>query len=313
VSKWSIIMLATATVLGAASCGGSSESSNRSSTSTAPENTSTSVDPNHATPIPCDSGQNAYVQETGQPSDFKPVTADTLTVATSLPGPGFWEGSDTDPTKVHAGYEYDIANKLEDAFGLHQLVVRNVSFDEIEGGHLKDFDVILSQIPITCSRAKVSKFSIPYFLSHQAALVKKGFGKPLRTIDDARKIKWGVEKSTTSSDVLDKISPDTKPHTYSQLDDGYAALRAGQIDAFLADSAINLGEAARSKGEFSVPAQFSLAGGTDQYGIMLPSDSTNTPSVNAVIEELQNSGQLSALARKDLTADPGTLPLINVP
>src|SRR5262249_33438455 len=154
----SIIMLATATVLGAASCGGSSESSNRGSTSTAPENTSTTVDPRHPTPIPCDSGENAYIQATGQPSDFKPVTSDTLTVATSLPGPGFWEGSDTDPTKVHAGYEYDIANKLEDAFGLHKLVVHNVSFDEIDGGHLKDFDVILSQIPINCTRAKVSKF-----------------------------------------------------------------------------------------------------------------------------------------------------------
>jgi polar amino acid transport system substrate-binding protein len=313
VRKCSIIMLATATLLGAASCGGSNESSNRSSTSTAPENTSTSVDPRHATPIPCDSGQNAYVQETGQPSDFKPVTADTLTVVTSLPGPGFWEGSDTDPTKVHAGYEYDIANKLEDAFGLHKLVVRNVSFDEIDGGHLKDFDVILSQIPITCARAKVSKLSMPYFLSHQAALVKKGFDKPLNTLDDARKVKWGVESSTAAADLLDKISPDTKPRSYTQLDDGYAALRASQIDAFLGDTAINLGEAARSKGEFIVPAQLSRAGETDQYGGIMPSDSTNAPAVNAVIEELQNSGQLSALARKDLTADPGTLPLINVP
>src|ERR1700752_4552018 len=51
-------------------------------------------------------------------ANLKPVKADTLSVVTSLPGPGFWEGSDSDPTKVTSGYEYDMANGMPQRFGL---------------------------------------------------------------------------------------------------------------------------------------------------------------------------------------------------
>ena len=53
---------------------------------------------------------------------------------TSLPGPGFFEGSDTDPTKLTSGYEYDLATEMEKAFGLHKLVLRNEDFSAIQAG-----------------------------------------------------------------------------------------------------------------------------------------------------------------------------------
>ncbi len=81
----------------------------------------------------------------------------------------------------------------------------------------------------------------------------------------------------------------------------------------LIDTAINLGEAAASNGKFVVSAQFAQTGGPDQYGAILPKDSTNGPAINAVLKNLADTGQLSALAKKDLTADPGTLPTITVP
>ena len=82
-------------------------------------------------------------------ANFKPVKADTLSVVTSLPGPGFWEGSDTDPTKVTSGYEYDIAKCMQPTFGLTKLRVRNVSFDAIVAGTVTNYDLALSQISIT--------------------------------------------------------------------------------------------------------------------------------------------------------------------
>ena len=81
----------------------------------------------------------------------------------------------------------------------------------------------------------------------------------------------------------------------------------------LIDTAINLGEAARSNGKFHVVAQFDQPGGPDQYGAILPKGSTNVAAVNAVFNALKSSGQLKALATKDLTADPGTIPVIQVP
>lgn len=298
---------------GLAACGSDDNSSSDSPTTTAASNgtTATTV-PAEATPIDCD-GTNAYVEEIGDSTDFKPVKADTLSVVTSLPGPGFWEGSDEDPSDVTSGYEYDIAKALQNAFGLAKMEVRNVSFDAIVAGTVTDYDIALSQVTITCERAQVVKFTQPYFFSNQGALVKSDFDEPLATVDDAKKLRWGVQTATTALDLLEKIGPDTEPKSYTQLSDGYTALEAGQVDAFLIDTAINLGQAARSNGTLKVPAQFSQPGGPDQYGAILPKASTNGPAVNAVFDELQKSGELAELVQQNLTADPGTLPTIDVP
>ena len=309
--RLAILTAALALTAGVAACGSSSKSSNASQP-TAAATTPTTNTPPTTVPINCN-GTNAYVGTIGSSSDFKPLSADTLTVVTSLPGPGFWEGSDTDPTKVTSGYEYDIAKKLQSAFGLKNLAVRNVSFDAIVAGTVTKYDLALSQISITCERAKVVKFSIPYFQSNQGILVKKGFNKPIATVADAQKLRWGVQSATTAIDLLNKIKPTQKPLVYQQLADGYTALQAGQVDAFLIDTAINLGEAARSHGQLMVPAQFSQPGGPDQYGAILPKGSNNGPAVNAVLKQLLDSGTLAQLATTDLTANPANLPTINVP
>ncbi len=243
-------------------------------------------------------------------ASFKPVKADTLSVVTSLPGPGFWEGSDTDPTKVTSGYEYDIAKCLESDFGLHKLSVRNVGFDAIVAGSIRNYDLALSQISITPERAKVVSFSTPYFESNQGVLMKAG--KSISTLAQAKKLTWGVQTATTAIDLLKKIGVNS-PHVYQQLTDAYTALEAGQVDAILIDTAINLGEAARSHGAFHVVAQFDQPGGPDEYGAILPKGSTNIPAVDAVFKSLKDAGELKKLADKDLTADPGTIPVIKVP
>ncbi len=310
-------ILATAAVFaaGVAACGSSSKpaaSSGATTTSAGATTTTASNTPTTLAKIDC-SGTSVYVTDIGKASDFKPVTPDTLTVVTSLPGPGFFEGSDTDPTKITSGYEYDIAKKMQQAFGLAKLVIRNENFDSITAGTVTNYDVALSQISITCERAKVVKFSIPYFQSNQGVLVNSNGGPSVATLADAKKIQWGIQVSTTAADLLSKIKPDKDPKVFQQLPDAYAALQAKQVDAILIDTAINLGEAARSNGRFKVVSQFAQTGGPDQYGAILPKDSTNAGAINAVFKSLEDSGELGQLAKTDLTADPGTLPLINVP
>jgi polar amino acid transport system substrate-binding protein len=302
---------------GVAACGSSSKSSSSTDTTTSAGATTTtsSTAPNTPTTalagIDC-SGTSAYVTDIGKATDFKPVIPDTLTIVTSLPGPGFFVGSDSDPTKITSGYEYDMAKAMQQAFGLSKLVIRNENFDSIVAGTVAKYDVALSQISITCDRAKVVKFSIPYFQSNQGVLINKG-GPSITTLAEAKTVQWGVQVSTTAKDLLDKIKPDKQVKVFPQLSDVYAALQAHQIDAVLIDTAINLGEAAQSNGKFQVVSQFAQTGGPDQYGAILPKDSTNAGAVNAVLKNLEDSGQLSQLAKTDLTADPGTLPLIQVP
>lgn len=286
--RFAALTAVLAVSIGLAACGSSSKNSSSSDTTTTAGNASCA-------------------------KNFTPVKADTLTVVTSLPGPGFWEGSDSDPTKLTSGYEYDIAKAMQQKFCMKNFVVRNESFDAIVAGTVTDYDVALSQISITPERAKVVKFSTPYFQSNQGVLIKAGSGVKVTTLDEAKKIQWGVQTGTTALDLLDqKIKPDKAAKVFQQLPDAYTALQAGQIDAVLIDTAINLGEAARSGGKFQVVAQFDQPGGPDQYGAILPKDSSNVSAVDAVLKDLSDSGQLKTLADKDLTADPGTIPVIKV-
>ncbi|HEY3831074.1 MAG TPA: ABC transporter substrate-binding protein [Acidimicrobiia bacterium] len=306
------LALALVTVTALAACGSSSSKASNTTAAAASGSSTTAAAPSTTAASGCSGPSDAYVKTIGNVSDFKPVKADTLTVVTSLPGPGFWEGSDTDPTKLKSGYEYDIAKDMETAFGLHHLVILNKEFDAIVAGQVtkSDYDVALSQISITCDRAKVVDFSVPYFQSNQGILVRAGTKVP--DLAAAKALHWGVQTSTTCVDLLNKIGA-TNVQAFKDLPTGYTALQAGTVDAFCIDTAINLGEAARSNGKLQVVAQFNQPGGPDQYGAIIPKGSTNVGAINGALNQLITSGQLSALAKKDLTADPGTIPVITIP
>ena len=134
----------------------------------------------------------------------------------------------------------------------------------------------------------------------------------ISTLAEAKAANWGVQTATTAVDLLKSIGVNS-PHTYQDLANAYTALEAKQVDAVLIDTAINLGEAARSDGKFHVTGQFAQEGGPDSYGAILPKTSTNVAAINAVFKAMKDSGQLDKLVTKDLTADPGTIPLIQVP
>jgi polar amino acid transport system substrate-binding protein len=290
-----LIAIAVVITAGLSACGSSDKPAANEATTTT---SGTGTGPCGKAPIPAEA------------ADFEPLVDDTLSVVTSLPGPGFWEGSDTDPTKLTSGYEYDIAKCMEEAFGLNKMTVRNVSFDAIEAGTVTNYDIILSQISITAERAKVMSFSEPYFESEQGILMRSD-SEPIVTADEAKRANWGVQTGTTANDLLDLIGA-TDIHTYQSLADAYTALQAKQVDAVLIDTAINLGQAARSDGKLKVVAQFNQPSGPDQYGAALPKNSPNVDAVNAVFKSMKDSGELQALVERDLTVDPATLKTIPV-
>jgi polar amino acid transport system substrate-binding protein len=260
----------------------------------------------------CSGPADAYNTEVGSAEDFTPITEDTLTIVTSLPGPGFWEGSDDDPTQVNAGLEYDMAQAMKEAFGLANLEVRNETFDAIVAGTVTDYDLALSQVSITCERAEVVEFTEPYFESNQGVLVAADSGVTVTSIEEAKAIKWGAQTGTTALDLLAELEPDEEPAVYQQLPDAYTALEADQVDAVLIDTAINLGQAARSGGRLEVVSQFEQPGGPDQYGGLLPEGTDDAGAINAVLQEMKSSGQLDELIAENLTTDPGNLPVITL-
>ena len=266
----------------------------------------------------------------GDTATFVPTTPGTLTVVTSLPAPGFFTasgtgstagsetgsetGSGTDPATIDGGYEYGIAEILRQKLGLEHLVLREEPFDEIVAGRVSGYDIALSQVSITDARRQVVDFTRPYFQSGQGVLMRTGSTAAApETAEDARHLRWGVAEGSTAQTLLEQsLQPDVAPQVFAELDEAYEALGTDQVDAVLVDTAINLGEAARSEGRFAVVAQFEQAGGPDHYGGALPKESPNLPIFDALLTDLHKTGELKRLARENLTKDPDDVPIIQL-
>ena len=160
---------------------------------------------------------------------------------------------------------------------MKNLKVRNESFDAIVAGTVTDYDLALSQASITDERKKVVDFTRPVLpepagRARQGRLQREGQQPRGGPEDPVGRPDGHHRPSTCSSDL---IKPSKEPRVYQSLSDAYAALDAGQVDAVLIDTAINLGQAARSKGKYEVISQFAQPDGPDTYGGIVPKGSTN--------------------------------------
>jgi polar amino acid transport system substrate-binding protein len=244
---------------------------------------------------------------TGKKGEFplKPAQAGQLTVETSLPAPGWWNG-DT-PETIKDGYEYCMAANIAHRAGLDKLVVLNVAWEALIAGQTKDFDLALAEISITDERKKVVDFSVPYFSSDIGILVKKG-----TKLDAAgmKKAKIGVQGATTGADFVDqKLKPATKEMVFPDTPSMFASLQAGQIDAGMTDTAIVLGQAATSNGLFEVIGQYATG---ETYGALYPKGNANNAILDKIIAALKKDGTLEKLSAKYLAAawgaDPSKIP-----
>jgi len=167
---------------------------------------------------------------------LKPVKSGTLTVETTLPAQGWWNG--TTPESIKSGYEYCMAAELANMAGLDSVTVKNVSFDQLVAGRTNTFDIALAEISITPERAKVVDFSTPYYDSNIGVLVKKGADVTESNINSK---KCAAYSGTTSVPFIENtLSCDAKIYPDSQT--LYQGVLSGQVDADFLDTAIVLAE-----------------------------------------------------------------------
>ena len=236
---------------------------------------------------------------------LKPVKAGTLTVETTLPAQGWWNG--TTPTSIKSGYEYCFAANLANAGGLTSVTVKNVSFDQLVAGRTNDYDIALAEISITPERAKVVDFSVPYFDSNIGVLVKKGSGI---TEDNITSKKCSAYSGTTSVPFLqDKLKcASTKIYPDSQT--LYQGVLSGQSDAAFLDTAIVLAEAKSTGGKLEVVGQYETG---EKYGAIYPKGSPNEDDLNKGITAMLNDGTTDQLSKDYLGpafgGDPSAVPV----
>ena len=241
----------------------------------------------------------------GGASGFTPMKAGVLTVGTELPAPPFWIGDDYD--SITGGFEYEMAQALAKELGVASVTIVEMPFAGLVAGQECPCDVDFSQISIKPERSEVVEFTVPYFLSDQGVLVKKG--TTVKTLDDAKALQWGAQVNTTGLDFIEsQIKPTKQAQVYNTTVDAFNALDAGQIQAVLLDTPIVLGQA-KATPQLEVVAQFKS---TEEYGGAVNKGSANFASINAAMQKLIDNGTVSDLAKKYFGADPSDIPVISV-
>ncbi|MDQ6933712.1 MAG: ABC transporter substrate-binding protein [Actinomycetota bacterium] len=235
---------------------------------------------------------------------IKPAKAGTLTVETTLPAQGWWNG--TTPSSIKSGYEYCLAANLANMAGLKSVTVKNVSFDQLVAGRTNSFDLALAEISITAERAKVVDFSTPYFDSNIGVLTKKGSGV---TESNIKSKKCSAYSGTTSVPFIQKqLKCNVKIYPDSQT--LYQGVLSGQVDAAFLDTAIVLAEAKSTGGKLEVAGQYKTG---EKYGAIYPKGSANESALSKGIQTMLSDGTTDQLSKSYLGpafgGDPSSVPV----
>ncbi len=235
---------------------------------------------------------------------LNPVTAGTLTVQTTLPAQGWWNG--TTAASIQDGYEYCMGAELANMAGLKSITVKNVAFDQLVAGRTNTYDIALAEISITPERAKVVDFSTPYYDSNVGVLAKKDGGVTEANIKDKR---CGAYSGTTSVPFIQDKLKCKSAKIYPNSQTLYQAVISGQIDAAFLDTAIVLAEA-KNVPTLKVVGQYKTG---EKYGAIYPKASKNRSELDKGIKTLMDDGTLKTLSGTYLGpafgGDPASVPV----
>ena len=236
---------------------------------------------------------------------IKPAKSGTLTVETTLPAQGWWNG--TTPESIKSGYEYCFAANLAQAAGLKSVTVKNVSFDQLVAGRTNNYDIALAEISITPERAKVVDFSVPYFDSNIGVLTKKGAGV---TEDNITSKKCSAYSGTTSVPFIQDTLKCKSTKVYPDNQTLYQGVLSGQSDAAFLDTAIVLAEAKATGGKLEVAGQYKTG---EKYGAIYPKGSANRAALDKGIKTMLSDGTTDKLSKDYLGpafgGDPADVPV----
>jgi len=200
------------------------------------------------------------------------------------------------------GWEYDAVNEI--ARRLNAKVQWKVtSWDTmIAAIHNGQFDVGMDGITITAERKKQVDFSIPYMVSQQFMLVRKGENR-FTTPEEFRanpKLLIGSQAGTTNfyvavNDVLDGNEQNPRIKLFDTFGAAVQALLAGDVDMVLMDAASSNGYIGAN------PDKLKIVGkplGTEEFGFIFTPGSKLVAPFDAAIESMKKDGFLDKLNTK---------------
>ena len=190
-------------------------------------------------------------------------------------------------TRQISGLDVDVARGIAKKIGVKLELVPTNPANRIPLLVSGKADIVAANFTVSDERKKQIDFSEPYFASGQQFIVRKG---SLKTPEQLKGLRVGVDKGTTQEITLREKFPDTTVVAYDDTPLAFTALRNGNVQAISQDGSklIALLGNAPDKSKYEI-APFTL---TREYmAIGLPKgEEALTQVVNETLAELEKSG-----------------------
>jgi polar amino acid transport system substrate-binding protein len=170
--------------------------------------------------------------------------------------------------KTHqlVGYDVDFANLIARHLGVKLQLTATNPANRIPLLSSNKVDVVVAAFTITDDRAKVVDFSVPYFVTGQQFLSKKG---GLTSEAQLASLRVGAVKGTTEEATVREKYPTATVVAYDEIPLAFAALRNGNVQTITQDGAILAGLLADVPDKSSYElSPFRIT--TEKYGIAVP-------------------------------------------
>ena len=227
---------------------------------------------------------------------IKPARANTLTVLTSLPMPGSFNGETADT--IVDGSSYCMAAEIAYRSGLSRVKVVDVSFASIIAGTNASYDIALAGTSITPFMKKIVTFSIPYLPADFGIVVKTGTKiTNTATLRDAR---VGIIEGITSYNYTHDILNIKNLAVFSSTTEMIMALDEGKIDAAMGDIMVFLTMVRQSGGKFDMVGRYDTGG---SYAAIYPEGSKNVAVIDEIMRQMVDDGTIRNLVSKYLSPE----------
>ena len=184
--------------------------------------------------------------------------------------------------------------------GLSQLLTRYVLGDEnaqeitqvtsntresvLQNGQV---DCVFATYSINDDRKEVISFAGPYFTTQQSILVMAD-NTDINSVDDLAGRNVAAQSGSTGPSILEEFAPDANVQEFATDEEARSALEQGRVDAYVIDTAMQMGSMARNPGRYRLAGpEF---GPVDPYGIGLPLDSDGVEFVNTWLRRVEDEG-----------------------
>ena len=254
-SAFLAVLLVGALAIVVAGCGGSSSSS-PNTTSESEESTETAGG----------AGEEEAAEEEETGAEEEPSGGgEKLTVGSDIPYPPFEQKA---PGGGYTGFDVELMEAIGKEIGREPEFIDSsfeTIFRDVAQGK---FEAVMSAATITPEREKVVSFSLPYYLSEQAILVKEG--SEITGLSDLKGKVIAAQQGTTGLELGKEKAEAKEIRPFPEGPDADNALKAGVVEAVIIDAPV-----AKKQAEELGGIEIVEKVPTDEtYGIALAPEST---------------------------------------